>query len=144
MELTRVPLSMTRASRPRRRVSIAQASPTGPAPMMITSCMPCQYCPTSACPERAQGVGGPALSERCESKGLHVGGQAVGDHQPAAQLPCGFIGGLSVERHESSRPAGSTLDLGAPLVAAYTGHLDEVVAAIDRAVEMMLSHGYNG
>src|SRR6185436_9551955 len=37
MELTSVPLSTTRAVRPRRRASMAQARPTGPAPMTTTS-----------------------------------------------------------------------------------------------------------
>src|SRR6185436_2390782 len=37
MELPSVPLSTTRAVRPRRRASMAQARPTGPAPMTTTS-----------------------------------------------------------------------------------------------------------
>src|SRR5829696_2662931 len=37
MELTRVPLSMTRTPRPWRRTSMAQARPTGPAPITTTS-----------------------------------------------------------------------------------------------------------
>lgn len=60
--------------------------------------------------------------------------------EPADQLLCRFVGGPAVKRHHRRRTAGDARNLSPPLIEANTGHLDAVVAAIDRFLEPMHRH----
>src|SRR5918993_1502647 len=112
MELTSAPLSMMMEVRPCLRASIAQASPTGPAPITRTSC---------------------TLSSMCR-------GPSIRDRQPSTQLSCCLVRRLSVERHESPGSAWRSLDLGAPFAGAHAGYLDEVSASVDGLFVAMNVH----
>jgi hypothetical protein len=67
-------------------------------------------------------------------------GRAVGERQPAAQVPGGFVRSLAVERHQGCRPAREARNLCAPLVFAHARHFNLVFATVDDFLETMNVH----
>jgi hypothetical protein len=59
--------------------------------------------------------------------------------KPSTQVTRRLVRRLAVERHQCRAAAGNTGDLGAPLVKANAGYLDEVFATVDDLFETM--HG---